>query len=108
METRHPAPKGLAATTELWGAVFLMLFFALAARAFHAWQRLEGKSFGWTDAIPIGIDLLVSPAPLLMGFAFQRWLKREVNRGQLEPRTYKICNFWIAQLLVLAYIAMVL
>jgi hypothetical protein len=108
MESKHPAPRGLAATTELWGAVYLMLFFTLAARAFHAWQKLDGKPIGWQDVIPIAIDLLISPAPLLMGFSFQHWLKREVDRSQLSPRTYRICSFWIAQLLVLAYITMVL
>ena len=40
MPNHDRAMKGTAATTELWGAVFMMLIFAMSARVFHAWQQL--------------------------------------------------------------------
>ena len=108
MERRDRALRGTAATPEMWGAVYMMIVFALVARGLHAWEKLAGKPLSWQDAIALGVDLLICPAPLLTGIAFQRLLKSEVSRGLLSQRTYKICNFWIAQLLILAYIALVL
>jgi hypothetical protein len=108
MEPTGYARKATAATPQLWGAVYLMLAFTLGERAFHAWQRLGGKPANWQDSLVICIDLLVCPMPLIMGLTFQRLLRQEVNRSLLDPRTYKFCNFWIAQLLILAYATMVL
>ena len=108
MGSRDRALRGTAATPELWAAVYMMLVFALVARVFHAWEKLGGKPIGWQDAIALGVDLLICPAPLLVGIAFQRLLKSEVNKSLLGQRAYKICNFWIAQLLIFAYITLVL
>jgi hypothetical protein len=108
MENDDRTPKGIAATPELWGAVYMMLIFTISERAFHSWQRLAGKPIRWDEAVAVGVDLLVCPVPLLMGFAFRRRLRREARNGQLDAKIYRICNFWIAQLLVLAYVTMVL
>lgn len=102
------AMKGTAATTELWGAVFMMLIFAIAARTFHAWQKLSGQPLSLAEIVPIVVDLLILPVPLVMGFAFRKLLRRELTKSRLNRRAYKICNFWIAQILVLAYVTMVL
>jgi hypothetical protein len=108
MESNDRALRFTAATPELWGAVYMMVAFTLGARAFHAWERLAGKPMEWQDAVAIAVDVLICPVPLLMGYSFRRLLKREVNRSLLNTRTYKICNFWIAQILIIAYITMVL
>jgi hypothetical protein len=108
MPNQDCALKGTAATTELWGAVFMMLIFALSARVFHAWQHLAGRPLTVQDAVPVGIDLLICPVPLLMGFAFRKMLRSELDKSSLNRRAYKICNFRIAQILVLAYVTMVL
>jgi hypothetical protein len=108
METNDRALRFTAATPELWGAVYMMLIFTLAARAFHGWERLGGKQLEWPDALVIAVDLLVCPVPLVIGVAFRRLLKKEVHRSLLNSRTYRICNFWIAQILIIAYITMVL
>jgi hypothetical protein len=102
------ALKGTAATAELWGAVYLMLAFALGERSFHAWQRLGGMPVNWQDGLVVGVHLLVCPVPLLIGICFQRLLKQEEKRSQLHPQTYRRCSFWIAQMLLLAYATMVL
>jgi len=108
MESPDRALRGTAATPELWGAVYMMLVFAVLSRVLRAWLLLEGKPIGWQDVVGLGVSLLVCPAPLLIGRAFRKLLKSEVNKSLLSQRTFKICNFWIAQLLVLAYIALVL
>jgi hypothetical protein len=108
MENDDRALKRFAATPELWGAVYMMLIFTVSERAFHSWQRLAGKPIRWDEAAVVGIDLLVCPVPLLMGLAFRRLLRREARDGLLNARIYRVCNFWIAQLLVLAYVTMVL
>lgn len=108
METPDRALRGTAATPELWGAVYMLLVFTLVDRFFHTWQRFGGFPGNWQDGVVTAVDLLVCPVPLLMGISFQRLLKREAGRSLLNPRTYKICNFWIAQLLILAYVTMVL
>jgi hypothetical protein len=108
MQSKDRALRGTVATPELWAAVYMMLVFALLNRALHAWSRLDGKPFGWQDIVQIALDLLVCPAPILMGIAFRNLVKDEVRRNQITPRTFKICNFWIAQVLILAYITMVI
>jgi hypothetical protein len=35
-------------------------------------------------------------------------IKNELNRNRLSQRAYKVCNFWLAKLLIIAYIAMIL
>jgi hypothetical protein len=45
--------------------------------------------------------------PLLLGEAFRKVLKRELNKGLLSARTYEICDYWIANLLMLVYAGMI-
>lgn len=108
MKSSDSALRGTAATPELWGAAYIMLAFALLSRSLHAWERLAGKNLAWQDALEVAIDILVCPAALWIGLSFQKMLKTELNRNHLNQRTYKICNFWIARVLILAYIAIIL
>ncbi|MDR3774337.1 MAG: hypothetical protein P4L26_13360 [Terracidiphilus sp.] len=108
MESSDRALRGTAATPELWTAVYLMLVFDLCFRALRAWTQLDGKPIGWQEAVHIGVDLLVCPAPLLMAISFRKLLREEMSRNQLSSRSFTICNFWIAQLLVLVYVALAL
>ena len=108
MESNDRALKGTAAAPELWGAVYMLLVFALLVRALRAWEQFGGKPIGWQELVEIGVDLLICPAPLLVGIGFRRLVTRELGDSRLNTRTYKICNFRIAQLLVLTYITMVL
>lgn len=107
MESNDSALRGTAATPELWGGVYMMLAFALFARGLHGWERFQGRPMGWQDLLALGVELFLCPAPLLVGIAFRKLIKNELKRSQLSARTFKICNFWIAQLLILAYIAIV-
>lgn len=108
LQSKDRALRGTAATPELWGAVYMMLVFALLCRALRAWNRLEGQPLDWGQIVQVAVDLLICPAPILMGIAFRNLVRSEVRRNQITQRTYKICNFWIAQLLVLVYITLVL
>jgi hypothetical protein len=69
---------------------------------------LQGQTIGWEQGAEIAIELLFCPAPLLMGLAFRKLIKNERNCNRLSQRAYKVCNFWLAKLLIIAYIAMVL
>jgi hypothetical protein len=108
MASNDPALRGTAATPELWAGVYMMLVFALLTRALHALNKLDGKTVGWEQGAEIAIELLFCPAPLLMGLSFRKLIKTELNRNRLSQRAYKVCNFWLAKLLIIAYIAMVL
>ena len=108
MESNDPALRGTAATPELWAGVYMMLVFALLSRALKAWNRLEGQPIELGQIVQVAIDLLICPAPIFMGIAFRNLVKGEVRKNLVTPRTFKICNFWIAQLLILAYITMVI
>jgi hypothetical protein len=35
-------------------------------------------------------------------------IRTERNYNRLSQRAYKVCNFWLAKVLIIAYIAMVL
>jgi len=108
MQIKDRALKGTAATPELWGAVYMLLVFALLARALRAWERYAGRPLGWQDWIAIGVDLLICPVPLLVAIAFRRLVTRELGNSGINTRTYKMCNYRIAELLVFTYITMVL
>jgi hypothetical protein len=108
MESNDPALRGTAATPELWAGVYMMLVFALLSRSLHALGRWDGKAIGWQQGIEIAVELLFCPAPLLMGIAFRKLIKTELNCNRLSQRAYKVCNFWLAKVLIIAYIAMVL
>lgn len=107
LQSNDRALRGTAATPELWGAVYMMLVFVLLSRALHAWNRLEGQPIGWQQILEVAVNLLICPAPIFMGIAFRNLVKSEVRKNLITLRTFKICNFWIAQLLILAYITMV-
>lgn len=108
MQSSDRALRGTSATPELWTAVYLMLVFDLCFRALRAWTTMGGKPIGWQDAVHIGVDMLVCPAPILIGMSFRKLLREEMSRNQLSSRTFTICNYWIAQMLVLVYVALVL
>lgn len=108
MESTDSALRGTAATPELWHAVYMMLVFAILARVLHAWPQVTGHPVGWETAVQIAVDVLICPAPLLVGLAFKRRLKSEVSKNLMGPRALKICDYRIAQVVILAYVAMVL
>ena len=108
MQSNDRALRGTGAAPELWGAVYMMLVFALLSRAVHAWMQYSGQPFGWEQGLAVGFEILLCPAPMLMGLAFRKRMKSELSGNQLSQRTFKICNFWIPQLVILAYITMVI
>ena len=108
MRSRDRALRGTAAAPELWGGVYMMLAFVLLSRALHIWNQMNGQSFGQHQLFEIGLELTFYPAPLLLGSAFRKLMRIELSKSLLSQRTYKICNYWIAKVLILAYIAMVL
>jgi hypothetical protein len=108
MQIRDRALRGTAAAYQLWGGVYMMLAFILLIRALHVWNQMNGQPFGQHQLFEIGLELTFYPAPLLLGCAFRKLMRIELSKSLLSQRTYKICNYWIAKVLILAYIAMVL
>jgi hypothetical protein len=108
MQIRDRALRGTAAAPELWGGVYMMLAFVLLSRALHMWSQLNGQSIDRHQWFEIGLELTFYPAPLLLGNAFRKMMRVELSKNLVSQRTYKICNFWTAKVLMLAYIAMVL
>jgi hypothetical protein len=108
MQNRDRALRGTAAAPELWGGVYMMLIFVILSRALHAWTRMEGQPIDWHQMVEFGAELLFCPAPLLLGNAFRKLMRIELSKNLVSQRTYKICNFWTAKVLMIAYIAMVL
>jgi len=85
-----------------WGFVY---FFAALTLLRLAWDTFLARPFSWHIAIDNGLGLLICPFPLLIGLMFRRLLKRELAKDLLSARTYQVCDYWIAQLLVFAYLA---
>jgi hypothetical protein len=108
MQSNDPVLRGTAATPELWAGVYMMLVFALLSRALHALNKFDGKTIGWQQGVEIAVELLFCPAPLLMGISFRKLIKTELRSNRLSHRAYKVCNFGLAKLLIIAYIAMVI
>jgi len=108
MQSRDRALRGTAAAPELWGGVYMMLAFVLLTRALRTWNSLKGQSIGEPQLFEVGLELVFCPAPLLLGSAFRKLMRGELRKNVINQRTFKICNYWIAKVLILAYIAMVL
>jgi hypothetical protein len=108
MQSRDHALRGTAAAPELWGGVYMMLAFVLLTRALHTWSSLKGQPVDGQHLFEIGLELVFYPAPLLLGSAFRKLMRGELRKNVINQRTYKICNYWTAKVLILAYIAMVL
>jgi len=86
----------------------MMLAFVLLSRALHLWNQMKGQPVDQHELFEIGLELVFYPAPLLLGNAFRKLMRIELSKSLLSQRSYKICNYWIAKVLILAYIAMVL
>ncbi len=109
MESTDIALRGTAATPELWHAAYMMLVFALLSRGLHAWPEINGRPLGWES----GLQDRRRPAHLPHSSSrrprFQTAPQdREVAKNLMGLRAFKICDFRIAQVVILAYIAMVL
>jgi hypothetical protein len=108
MQIRDRALRGTAAAPELWGGVYMMLVFVLLTRALHSWTTLKGQPLGGPQLFEIGLELVFYPAPVLLGCSFRKLMRGELRKNVINQRTFKICNYWIAKVLILGYIAMVL
>ena len=54
MQSNDRALRGTGAAPELWGAVYMMLVFALLSRAIHAWLQYSGQPISWEQAVAVG------------------------------------------------------
>jgi hypothetical protein len=101
------ALKGTQYTWFLWQVVYVSMAFALLIRALNLWGAFLKGSYNWWHAISWGCALLMTAVPLIMGLAFRKVLNGELEKEMLSARTYRICDFWIAQLLLYAYFALI-
>jgi hypothetical protein len=91
-----------------WMIVYLFVSLTLLSLMFHAWDLSHVQPFRWHDAIDVGLQFLICPFPLLMGIFFRGLLRKELKKNLLSARTYQICDYWIAQLLVYSYMVMLM
>jgi hypothetical protein len=107
VDNEDRALKGTQYTWFLWQVVYVSVAFAFLIRALNLWGAFLTGSYHWWHAVGWGGALLMTAVPLIMGLAFRKVLKGELAKETLNARTYRICDFWIAQLLLYAYIALI-
>jgi len=108
MTIEDRALKGTEYTGLLWVGAYFAIAAALVGRSFHLWGALHAQPLGWKAPVDIGFELLVLPVPLLMSLAFRKMLRAELGKDLISMRTYRICDYWIAQLLLYAYFCLVI
>jgi predicted transporter len=91
-----------------WGMVYILTVFAFLVRAANDWKVARNHPPDWLDATMMGMGLLYCLIPLFLGLAFRRALKREMDRDLLSPRTFQICSFRIAMLLIFVYLGIMI
>jgi hypothetical protein len=85
----------------LSGAVFLQ-------RAMLLWRPLQNRPIDVLQIVDGGLMMLYCFLPVWAGRSFKRMLKRESENEALSMRTFTICDWRIAQLLLITYLAMLL
>ena len=108
MESGDRALIGTESAGILWLLAYVFVAVTFLGQVFDVSHRIHMQPLTWWDAVNGGLGVLSSLFPLCMGLAFRKLLKGELNKDLLTTRTYKICDLWIAQLLLIAYIAMAL
>jgi len=107
MESQDRAQKDAENPGLLWALAYFLLAVALLAHASHGWEALHSQPFSWISASDLGLRLLLLPIPLTMGLGFRRTLKNERRKDMLTERTCRICDSWMPQLLIMAYLCLV-
>ncbi|MGA3046244.1 MAG: hypothetical protein ABSD67_06450 [Terracidiphilus sp.] len=101
------ALKGTENAGAIWTLLYLVATVELLFRLVDVWFAFHARPSGWKKPIDLGFEILGLPIPLWMGLAFRRTLKDELDKSLLSERTYQICDYWIAQLLLLIYLCFV-
>jgi hypothetical protein len=106
MEKEDRALQGTENAGMFWGVVYFLVFAVLLIRIINIWRAAHSQSFDWAGISENGMNLIYGILPGLVGLMFRKTLKKELNRGMLSDRTYKICNWHIALLLFFTYMGM--
>jgi hypothetical protein len=106
VEDEDKALKGTEKAGTLWSIVYVLAALGFLRRMFDLWFACHELPFRWRAPIDSGFDMLFLPLPLLVGMAFRGLLKKELGKDLLSPRTYEICEYWVALLLLVVYMGM--
>jgi hypothetical protein len=108
MASEDNALKGTENASTIWKLLYLVAAFGFIFRLSNLWFAFHAQPFSWKKPVDLGFEILALPLPLWMGVGCRRMLNSELDKGMLSDRTYRICDYWIAHLLVSAYICLVL
>ena len=109
MDSKEAALSGTEYTKMYWGADYLLAGVVFLYRSTSLVEViLHGQPYDVQKIFMSGLSLVYCFLPLILGVAFRKLLKRELDRELLSTRTYLICNWRIAQLLFIVYIGMML
>jgi hypothetical protein len=106
MENEDRALKGTQNAWYTWQVVYVGTFFVFLLRVACFVVDIPSRPFSWWHAVGGGIGPFLALVPLLMGLAFRKLLKDELGKEMLSARTYRICDYRIAQLLLFTYFTM--
>lgn len=107
MEDEDRALKNTEYAGMYWGLIYALTIINLLVRGASEWKAARIRPFDWMDGSLACMSFLYCLIPLLMGLVLRRTLRKEKDRELLSKRTYDICDFGIAQLLLFVYMGMI-
>lgn len=108
MEIKDRALQNTEYVGMYWGLVYVSTAASFLRRTENVWTIVHTHPFVWWGVVVIVLELFYCLLPLFLGLAFRKILKKEKDRELLSARTYEICDFRIAQLLLFVYVGMML
>ena len=88
-----------------WAVVYLFAAITLFRRSEHVWDIVYSQSFRTRDVVFAVLGLVFCLFPLLFGLVFRGALKEKLSEDLFNAKTYQFCNYWIATLLYISYVA---
>src|SRR5271157_5880114 len=107
MASKDQAVKGTDNTGLLWILVYFIAAALFLESVIHTWYAFYVRPFSWENPIDFCFKLLLMPIPLVISLIFRRTLKDELGKEFISERTYRICDYMLAQLLLFTYICLV-
>ncbi|MGD0628376.1 MAG: hypothetical protein ABR987_03440 [Terracidiphilus sp.] len=103
-----PAVHGFPLTPILKSVTYFVAAVALLGLLLHVWDSSHEHPALWMKVFKYGSGAFFAIFTLLLGETFRRVLRQDLAKGLLSARTYEICDYWIASLLLFVYMGMLL
>lgn len=103
---RRGDERGVEYAPLYWKINYFFCGMTFVERLLHGWKVLRTSPADPLEITTSVLTALFCFMPLLLGRSFLKRLKGELEKELLSPRIYDICNWRIAQLLFIAYLAM--